>query len=259
MPYTTPKSTCVIVPVQNQQDTLEEQVQSLLRLLNAATDRFEVVIVDDGSTDRTPEIGHRLADEHQAVKFSRHEQPLGTQAVMHTGLFVSVGILIFVMDKPLGSINPEFTETEIGRRINRHPDQRRFEFQGIPAVSSPGGKAVGLRSIAQRPRRQPLRTGQPQEQNPATIAATDGRSQCGDHRSRCGDNSVPDVATLRAGLISNSRSRCGNTSGWPSLRLEPPSLPPNSCESGYIGCRNSSLSSRTHVTFNALRSTPTFP
>lgn len=58
----------VMIPSYNYADYLTECVQSA-----AAQDHADVVIVDNGSTDGSPEIGARLADQHDNVRYVRYD------------------------------------------------------------------------------------------------------------------------------------------------------------------------------------------
>lgn len=58
-----------IIPVYNEAAILEENCLSLLNSIKELRTPFEIVIGDNGSTDSTSTIGHRLAERHPEVQF----------------------------------------------------------------------------------------------------------------------------------------------------------------------------------------------
>src|SRR5262245_33216872 len=46
----------IFIPAHNEQDSIESTIRYLETQLNYPADRFEIIVVDDASTDRTPEI-----------------------------------------------------------------------------------------------------------------------------------------------------------------------------------------------------------
>ena len=74
-------------PAHNEEENLEALVVEALGALPVLTDHFEILIVDDGSTDRTPVIADRLAAEHpESVRAVHHPTNLGYGAALRTGL-----------------------------------------------------------------------------------------------------------------------------------------------------------------------------
>jgi len=65
------------VPTYQRAATLERAVASALRQTHA---RLEVVISDNGSTDRTEEVSRALAERDPRVRYLRHDQNLGSTA-----------------------------------------------------------------------------------------------------------------------------------------------------------------------------------
>jgi glycosyltransferase involved in cell wall biosynthesis len=60
----------LVIPVYNEARVLEDSLRRLLRALDEYRDfQWRIVIVNNGSTDDTAELAHRLADEHEAVQF----------------------------------------------------------------------------------------------------------------------------------------------------------------------------------------------
>ncbi|MEM9490753.1 MAG: glycosyltransferase family 2 protein [Myxococcota bacterium] len=71
----------------NEEETLAEAVGDVHRALTAFGDRpFEILVVDDGSTDRTPDIAHQLEDQYAQVKVIRHGRNLGPGSAILTGI-----------------------------------------------------------------------------------------------------------------------------------------------------------------------------
>jgi len=64
----------VVVPTYNRAQYMRTAVQSVL---DQTCDDFEVVLIDDGSSDDTPEVGQRLSKSDVRVRYIRNEQNLG--------------------------------------------------------------------------------------------------------------------------------------------------------------------------------------
>ena len=67
-------SVSVVVPAYNEEAILEDSLQTLYLYLETITDRYrwEIVIVDDGSSDRTGEIADRFAAAHTRCRVLHH-------------------------------------------------------------------------------------------------------------------------------------------------------------------------------------------
>lgn len=59
----------IIIPILNEEDILEANATRLVRYLEGFQHPFEVILVSNGSTDRTDAIGARLAQRHESVRF----------------------------------------------------------------------------------------------------------------------------------------------------------------------------------------------
>jgi dolichol-phosphate mannosyltransferase len=82
-----PRSVSCTIMAYNEEGTLEEATDDVHRALRAAGGRaFEILIVDDGSTDRTPEIGRRMEEKYPEVRFLRHGRNLGPGSAILTGI-----------------------------------------------------------------------------------------------------------------------------------------------------------------------------
>jgi dolichol-phosphate hexosyltransferase len=93
----------VLIPVYNEEQTLE-------RLLDAVEERPEVselVIVDDGSTDRTSEI-LEARDFKGSVQIIRHERNRGKGAALRTAIAAATGDVALVQDADLEYDPAEF-------------------------------------------------------------------------------------------------------------------------------------------------------
>lgn len=78
-------SLSMVVPAYNEEELLEEFVAKSVQDLSAVTDDFEIVLVNDGSTDRTMEIARRLAMEVPQLKVVDLKRNLGNGANVMVG------------------------------------------------------------------------------------------------------------------------------------------------------------------------------
>ena len=66
------RSLSVLLPVKNAQATLNSAVHEILDVMTDSGDRFEVLIIDDGSTDATSEVAHELTRHYPQIRLVRH-------------------------------------------------------------------------------------------------------------------------------------------------------------------------------------------
>ena len=93
---TTPKSLSVVVPVHNAERNLALRIGRLLEVLPDLAAKFEVLIVDDGSTDQTEEVALELSNRYPQVRVTRHHQQRGIEASAQTGAARTTGDIVIV-------------------------------------------------------------------------------------------------------------------------------------------------------------------
>lgn len=75
----------VFYPVYNDERTVRRLTEKTLALLKEIADRYEIIIVNDGSPDRAGEIADELAIEYEHVRVVHHSENLGYGAAIKTG------------------------------------------------------------------------------------------------------------------------------------------------------------------------------
>jgi glycosyltransferase involved in cell wall biosynthesis len=88
----------VFFPAFNDEKTIGALVSQALDLLPRLTDDYEVVVINDGSTDSTQEILEELARKSKHLKLVRHERNLGYGAALRSGFTHTSKELIFYTD-----------------------------------------------------------------------------------------------------------------------------------------------------------------
>ncbi|MDO5131879.1 MAG: glycosyltransferase family 2 protein [Eubacteriales bacterium] len=84
----------IAVPCYNSEGYMENCVKSLL----VGGDEVEILIVDDGSTDRTAEIADRLEKEHPGMIRAIHQPNKGHGGAVNTGIANASGLYFKVVD-----------------------------------------------------------------------------------------------------------------------------------------------------------------
>jgi len=118
----------VFFPCYNEEGNLERVVAEALDFLPGISDDFEIIIVNDGSRDRTGQIAEQLAAEEPAVRVVHHETNRGYGAALRSGLAAATKEMVFYTDgdgqfdiREMPRLLPLITEYDIvtGYRVNR--------------------------------------------------------------------------------------------------------------------------------------------
>ncbi|MEO5377084.1 MAG: glycosyltransferase family 2 protein [Magnetococcus sp. DMHC-6] len=91
----------VVVPAWNEAENLESLYQSVRPVLERIAIPWEMVIVDDGSTDATFAIIQRLHQQDYRVRGAQMRVHLGKGAVYATGFHLAKGDILLTMDADL--------------------------------------------------------------------------------------------------------------------------------------------------------------
>ena len=93
-----PLAISVVFPCYNEEPNVENTTKAALRALGRVCEDFEVIIVNDGSTDRTGEIADRLACEHPQVRAVHNHPNLGYGGALKRGFLEARKTLVFYTD-----------------------------------------------------------------------------------------------------------------------------------------------------------------
>ncbi|MFN5168894.1 MAG: glycosyltransferase family 2 protein, partial [Cyclobacteriaceae bacterium] len=91
----------LIVPAKDEADSLPELCQWISRVVTAHGFSYEIIFIDDGSTDRTWPVMRQLAAEDSHVKAIRFNRNYGKSAALSTGFREAQGSVVITMDADL--------------------------------------------------------------------------------------------------------------------------------------------------------------
>lgn len=91
----------VAVMCYNERQTLEHMVERTLAVLAKNAEPFEVLIIDDGSTDGSDDVARRLAAAHPEVRLHRHPTNEGIGQVLRDGYQLTRGGAVAVLPADL--------------------------------------------------------------------------------------------------------------------------------------------------------------
>ena len=91
----------VVVPLFNEEESLPELVAWIDRVAHENSLSYEVIMVNDGSTDRSWEVVKELSAKYPAVKGISFMRNYGKSAAMYSGFEMASGEVVFTMDADL--------------------------------------------------------------------------------------------------------------------------------------------------------------
>lgn len=130
----------VVLPAFNEAENIEAVVKRSISVLEPLVDSFEIIAVNDGSSDGTAEIIDALGREDDRVKPFHHERNRGYGSALRSGFAAATGDLIMFMDadrqfdmSDITALLPYVNHCDIvaGHRIKRNDATYRILYAKI--------------------------------------------------------------------------------------------------------------------------------
>jgi len=100
----------IVVPLFNEQESLNELTQWIKRVCEKNELSFEIVFVDDGSTDSSWQVIESLTDKYDEVKGIKFRRNYGKSAALNEGFKEVSGDVVITMDADLQDSPEEIPE-----------------------------------------------------------------------------------------------------------------------------------------------------
>lgn len=105
-------SISVVIPMFNEQENIGHAIALATTALEAHASDHEIIVVDDASADRSPDIVRRLAEGDARIRQLRHERNRKLGGTLRTGFAAASKDLVLYMDADL-----PFDPYDIGRAL----------------------------------------------------------------------------------------------------------------------------------------------
>ena len=93
----------IVVPAYNEEKRIRGSLIEACSFLKDTDLDYEMIVVDDGSSDRTSEIVRTLASDIPGLKLVRYEKNRGKGYALRTGVLATKGNCVLVMDADLST------------------------------------------------------------------------------------------------------------------------------------------------------------
>ncbi|MQY58062.1 MAG: glycosyltransferase, partial [Clostridia bacterium] len=91
----------VVIPVFNEEENVKLFYPKLKQTLDGLKKDYEIIFIDDGSTDKTPAFLHRICQENRKVKVVVFRRNFGQTAAISAGFDYAEGEIIVTLDADL--------------------------------------------------------------------------------------------------------------------------------------------------------------
>ena len=96
----------IVIPLLNEEESLEELHDWIADVMQSNQFLYEILFIDDGSTDQSWKVIEELTQKNENVKGIRFHKNFGKSQALHAGFKVAQGDVIITMDADLQD-NPE--------------------------------------------------------------------------------------------------------------------------------------------------------
>ena len=104
-----PKDLSIVISLYNEEESLPELVRWIEKVMNQERYSYEVIMVDDGSTDGSWKLIKRLSDNNSNIRGISFRRNYGKSAALFHGFKAAEGKVVVTMDADLQD-SPAFSE-----------------------------------------------------------------------------------------------------------------------------------------------------
>jgi glycosyltransferase involved in cell wall biosynthesis len=104
------KDISVVIPLKNEEESLSELTQWIKRVMEENQFTYEVILIDDGSTDNSWEVIQKLSEEDPHIRGIRFRRNYGKSAALNVGFDKCEGNVVITMDADLQDSPDEIPE-----------------------------------------------------------------------------------------------------------------------------------------------------
>lgn len=141
----------IILPTYNRDNLIARSIKSIL---NQSYQDFELIIVDDGSTDNTPKIVKKLKRKDERIRYLKHEKNHGAAKARNTGIVASKSDYLAFQDsgdlwlprkleKQIKTLNRFSQRTGVVYTRMYRLDKGRKKYVPLPNVRKKNGRIHG--------------------------------------------------------------------------------------------------------------------
>ncbi len=91
----------VVIPLYNEEDSLPELCDWIVGVMSANNYSYEIILIDDGSKDKSWEVIENLSAQNRSIKGIRFRRNYGKSAALNEGFIASQGRVLITMDADL--------------------------------------------------------------------------------------------------------------------------------------------------------------
>jgi glycosyltransferase involved in cell wall biosynthesis len=100
----------VVIPVYNEEESIQELAEWIENVCTSNSISYEIIFIDDGSSDSSWKNIMLLADKNRQIKGFRFRRNYGKAAALHTGFGEAAGDVVITMDSDLQDSPDEIPE-----------------------------------------------------------------------------------------------------------------------------------------------------
>jgi len=100
----------IVLPLLNERESLVELTDSIVNVMRSYDFSFEIIFIDDGSSDNSWDIIQQISQSNENVKAIKFQKNYGKSQALHVGFEVCKGDVVFTMDADLQDDPKEIPE-----------------------------------------------------------------------------------------------------------------------------------------------------
>ena len=114
--------TSIVIPVYNRHDTVAESLRRIKSVLDSITASYEIIVVDDGSTDDTLQVLQKEQLSDQKLKVISYPENMGKGYAVRKGVLDSQGAVVIFTDGDLDIFTNRiiFSENSLCRLLSNN-------------------------------------------------------------------------------------------------------------------------------------------